>query len=116
MECDPVIRIDFDRVQDSVVRRCRYVGKEFIHPGHELVPDLNALSIQLVDDQPGYEISVEKNHDVYDCFYIALARNGSADKLVTTDRDFEQLCERGSFEYVNPVPEDVLKQFHTVNA
>jgi hypothetical protein len=147
-----------------------------------VLPDLNALSIQLVDDHPGnpyvanelvpaltgedtllvfgylpfrvqwiledlgfdtvdarnavsslvqhpmeffdidahiileaYEISAEKNHDVYDCFYIALARNGSADKLVTTDRDFERLCEDEDFEYVNPVPEDVLQQFHTVN-
>jgi predicted nucleic acid-binding protein len=62
-----------------------------------------------------YEISAEKNHDVYDCFYIALARDADADKLVTTDRDFEELCENEPFEYANPVPEDVLSEFHTVN-
>lgn len=161
--------------------------KRFVTPGRQrlagnrILPDLNALSIQLVDDHPGhpyiaehivpaitgtdtllvfgylplrvqwiledlgfdavdarnavssllqyplefvnvdestiltaYEISAEKNHDVYDCFYIALARGADADSVITTDRDFEQLCEDEPFSYVNPVPEDVLTQFHTV--
>ncbi|KTG25158.1 PIN domain-containing protein [Haloferax profundi] len=146
-----------------------------------VLPDLNALSIQLIDDHPGhayvadhlvpalqgqhtllmfgylplrvqwvledlgfstvdarnaissllqypmesvdvtpktilhaYEISAEKNHDVYDCFYIALAREANADALVTTDRDFEALCKDESFEYTNPVPDDVLSEFHAV--
>ncbi|ELY53615.1 type II toxin-antitoxin system VapC family toxin [Natronolimnohabitans innermongolicus] len=147
-----------------------------------VLPDLNALSIQLIDDHPGhpyiaeqlvpalrgertllmfgylplrvqwvledldfstvdarnavssllqhpmkpvevtpqtileaYEISAEKNHDVYDCFYVALAREADADELVTTDRDFEELCADEPFEYRNPVPEDVLSEFHTVS-
>lgn len=147
-----------------------------------VLPDLNALSIQLIDDHPGhpyvadrlvpalqgehtllmfgylplrvqwvledlgvstvearnavssllqypmepvdvtpqtileaYEISAEKNHDVYDCFYIAVAREADADVLVTTDRDFETLCAGEPFEYTNPVPEDVLSEFHTVS-
>lgn len=147
-----------------------------------ILPDLNALSIQLIDDHPGhpyvadrlvpalqgehtllmfgylplrvqwvledldfstvdarnavssllqypmepvdvtpqtildaYEISAEKNHDVYDCFYIAVARAADADALVTTDRDFEALCADEPFEYTNPVPEDVLSEFHTVS-
>jgi predicted nucleic acid-binding protein len=150
--------------------------------GRRVLPDLNALSIQLVDDHPGhpyvadelvptlrgtdtllvfgylplrvqwlltdigfedvqarnavsslleyplefvdveaatvleaYEISAEKNHDVYDCFYLALARDADADVLVTTDRDFEGLCRDEPFEYVNPVPEDVLREFETVS-
>ncbi|WP_336025471.1 type II toxin-antitoxin system VapC family toxin [Halobellus salinisoli] len=62
-----------------------------------------------------YEISAEKNHDVYDCFYVALARRANADALVTTDRDFETLCDDEPFEYVNPVPQSVLSEFHTVN-
>ena len=62
-----------------------------------------------------YEISAEKNHDVYDCFYIAVAREADADALVTTDRDFEELCTDESFEYVNPVPDDVLSEFHAVS-
>lgn len=146
-----------------------------------ILPDLNALSIQLIDDHPGHEyvaeqlipalqgeqtllmfgylplrvqwvledlgfdtvdarnavssllrypmepvqvtpetvldaygISAEKNHDVYDCFYIALAREADADRLVTTDRDFERLCRDEAFEYTNPVPDEVLSEFSTV--
>jgi hypothetical protein len=62
-----------------------------------------------------YEISSEKNHDVYDCFYIALAREADADRLLTTDRDFEELCDDEPFEYSNPVPEEVLSEFHSVS-
>lgn len=61
-----------------------------------------------------YEISAEKNHDVYDCFYIALAREANADTLVTTDRDFAALCENEHVDYVNPVPEEILSEFHAV--
>ncbi|SDR31899.1 type II toxin-antitoxin system VapC family toxin [Natronobacterium texcoconense] len=70
-----------------------------------------------VDDETvleAYEISAEKNHDVSDCFYVALARRADVDVLVTTDRDFEQLCVDESFEYVNPVPEHVLRRFDDV--
>lgn len=62
-----------------------------------------------------YEISAEQNHDVYDCFYVALARDADADVLVTTDRDFEQLCADEPFEYTNPVPEEVLAEFHAIS-
>ncbi|MDZ7746926.1 MAG: PIN domain-containing protein [Halobacteriales archaeon] len=60
-----------------------------------------------------YELSVEKNHDVYDCFYLAVAREADATHLLTTDRDFATLCEDEPFEYLNPVPEDVLTRFDT---
>jgi len=63
-----------------------------------------------------YEISSEKNHDVYDCFYLALARQANADRLLTTDTDFERLCEDEPFEYANPVPDDVLAEFQNVGA
>ena len=60
-----------------------------------------------------YGISAEKNHDVYDCFYIAVAREAEADRLVTTDRDFESLCSDEPFEYANPVPDEILSEFHS---
>jgi predicted nucleic acid-binding protein len=63
-----------------------------------------------------YEISAEKNHDVYDCFYLAIARDANADRILTTDRDFEKLCENEPFAYENPVPEETLEAFHTVDA
>lgn len=53
-------------------------------------------------------------HAVDTSFYIALAREDDADILLTTDRDFEALCQDESFEYTNPVPEDVLSEFHAV--
>lgn len=59
-----------------------------------------------------YELSAEKNHDVYDCFYLAVAREADAHTLLTTDRDFEALCVDEPFEYANPVPEEVLSAFH----
>lgn len=59
-----------------------------------------------------HEVSAEKNHDAYDCFYLALARQAEADALVTTDRDFEALCADEPVEYVNPVPDEVLDEFH----
>lgn len=62
-----------------------------------------------------YEVSAAKNHDVYDCFYVALARQTNADVLLTTDRDFDTLCDDESFDYANPVPEDVLSKFHAVS-
>lgn len=95
--------------------------------GFETVEARNAVSSLLqypmestaVDQETvldAYEISAEKNHDVYDCFYIALARQADADRLVTTDRDFESLCADEPFEYANPVPERVLSEFHSVSA
>lgn len=62
-----------------------------------------------------YEVSAEQNHDVYDCFYVALARDADADILVTTDRDFEALCADERFDYTNPVPEEILSEFHAVS-
>jgi predicted nucleic acid-binding protein len=72
-----------------------------------------------VDDETirtAYEISAEKNHDVYDCFYLALARKADADALLTTDGDFGRLCSGEDYKYVNPVPEAVLEEFHAVSA
>ena len=51
-----------------------------------------------------YEISAEKNHDVYDSFIVALARTYDADYLITTDGDFDELCEDEQVTYVNPIP------------
>ena len=62
-----------------------------------------------------YGIGSRKNHDVDDCFYVALAREAGADRIITADRDFERLCGGEGFEYVNSVPEGVLERFHEVN-
>ncbi|AKH97387.1 type II toxin-antitoxin system VapC family toxin [Halanaeroarchaeum sulfurireducens] len=64
--------------------------------------------------QLAYEISAKKNHDVYDSFYLAIARKANADQVVTTDRDFAELCRNEPFEYTNPVPDEVLEKFSQV--
>ena len=51
-----------------------------------------------------YEISAEKNHDVYDSFIVSLARAYDADYLITTDTDFDELCDDEDVNYVNPIP------------
>ena len=84
------------------------------------VNSLLAYPIEFVNSdeetvREAYEISAAKNHDVYDCFYLSLARQAEADRLVTTDLDFESLCDGEPFEYVNPVPSSVLEEFHSVN-
>jgi len=53
-----------------------------------------------------YEISAEQNHDVYDSFIVALARAYSADYLITTDDDFDELCEGEDIAYTNPIPRE----------
>ncbi len=53
-----------------------------------------------------YEISAEKNHDVYDSFLLSLARSYDADYLLTTDTDFAELCETEEVMYRNPIPAD----------
>lgn len=37
-----------------------------------------------------------------------MARAHSASYLLTTDSDFEQLCDSEEVEYRNPIPEDKL--------
>ena len=51
-----------------------------------------------------YEISAENDHDVYDSFIVALARNYDADYLITTDDDFDELCDGEDARFVNPIP------------
>jgi predicted nucleic acid-binding protein len=58
-----------------------------------------------------YEVSSNKNHDVYDSFLIALARQYDVDAILTADEDFDELCHDETFRYFNPVPSEVLEQF-----
>lgn len=64
---------------------------------------VGATETTLVD---AYEISAEKSHDVYDSFVLALARAYDADYVITTDRDFDELCDGEAVRYVNPIPDE----------
>ena len=62
-----------------------------------------------------YEISAEKQHDVYDSFVLSMARAHEADYLVTTDTDFEELCVGESVRHRNPIPSDKLASLSDIN-
>jgi predicted nucleic acid-binding protein len=62
-----------------------------------------------------YEISAEKNHDVYDAFVLSLGRTYGADYLITTDEDFEELCDGEDVNYVNPVPPEKRERLALVD-
>lgn len=92
-----------------------------VESAHDAVRSLLNQPIELVGADretllDAYRLSTAKGHDVFDCFYLALARTHDADALVTTDRDFEELCAGESVAYRNPVPEEVLSEFHRMNA
>ena len=90
-----IAKTDADRaIQDFLEqRRVRYVG---------------ATRATL---RSAYELAHRLRHDVYDTFYLALARDHGASALVTTDTGFRELCRRVGIEYENPVPSDVLSRF-----
>jgi predicted nucleic acid-binding protein len=62
-----------------------------------------------------YAISAEKNHDVYDSFLLALAHSYDADYLLTTDTDFEDLCEGENVNYANPIPTDKREKLSLID-
>ena len=62
---------------------------------------VSATDTTLLD---AYDISADKNHDVYDAFLLALARSYDADYLITTDADFDKLCKTEDVTYQNPIP------------
>jgi predicted nucleic acid-binding protein len=91
--------VETHRARNAVQRFCR-------QPIHVV----SATRETILD---AYEVSAEKNHDVYDGFMISLARSHDAEALLTTDTDFERLCADEPFAYLNPVPREVLSRFRT---
>ncbi len=58
-----------------------------------------------------FKLSNELNHDIYDCYYLALAKQENVTSILTTDTDFDNLCKKIGLCYENPVPPDILKKF-----
>ena len=58
-----------------------------------------------------FKYSNELNHDIYDCYYLALAKQENVSSILTTDTDFDKLCKKIGLNYENPVPLDILKKF-----
>lgn len=88
--------------------------------GADAIASLLEQPVDLVDAgretiRRAYDLSARRDHDVFDCFYLALADSCGADALVTTDTDFDALCRDEDVTYENPVPEEVLASFHAMN-
>ncbi len=58
-----------------------------------------------------FKYSNELNHDIYDCYYLALAKQENVSSILTTDTDFDKLCKKIGLNYENPVHLDILKKF-----
>jgi len=58
-----------------------------------------------------FELAKKLNHDVYNCLYLAFARQVNAKTIITTDTDFENLCKAVDLKYENPVPRNILRMF-----
>jgi predicted nucleic acid-binding protein len=63
----------------------------------------------------GFRLAKDFKHDVFDCMYLSLALQEKATAIVTTDTDFEKLCNHEGLKYINPVPREVLKHFKEQN-
>lgn len=72
--------------------------------------DYNAIS-------QAFELTKRLNHDLYDCYYLAGAISSNCQSILTTDTDFDKLCQKLralgeiSIEYENPVPKKILTEF-----
>ena len=58
-----------------------------------------------------FELAHELRHDVFDTIYVSAALRNGASTIMTTDTDFQRLCQRKKLKYVNPVPKQVLEKF-----
>jgi len=58
-----------------------------------------------------FKYSNELKHDIYDCYYLALAKQENTTSILTTDTDFEKLCKKIGLKYENPIPHEILETF-----
>ena len=64
-----------------------------------------------------FEYSKMMKHDIYDCYYLTGAVKWNCDSILTTDKDFDILCQKlkdlyaFNLNYNNPIPENILKRF-----
>ncbi|MGQ4891344.1 MAG: type II toxin-antitoxin system VapC family toxin [Candidatus Njordarchaeia archaeon] len=73
--------------------------------------NIELISLRKEDISKAFNLAAKLKHDVYDTIYIVLALREKAEGIITTDRDFEKLAKAIGIEYVNPVPDTVLKKF-----
>ncbi|XES76403.1 MAG: type II toxin-antitoxin system VapC family toxin [Candidatus Bathyarchaeia archaeon] len=92
-------------------QECADTVKQFLQT--YTTPQYPALTRETI--LKGFQLADELGHDVFDCMYLALARQENASAIVTTDTDFEKLCNQTDLKYINPVPVEVLRRFKEQN-
>ena len=61
--------------------------------------------------EKSFELSKELKHDIYDCYYLSIALQENAKRILTTDTGFEKICDKIEVDYENPVPLEILEKF-----
>jgi predicted nucleic acid-binding protein len=92
-------------------RDCKASIEHFL--GSYDMPRYVALSRNAI--QKGFRLAEDLKHDVFDCMYLSLALQEKAEGIITTDTDFENLCNQVGLKYINPVPKEILKRFKEQN-
>ncbi len=87
-------------------REAREAIESFIN-----LPVVKLVSLEKKDILVAFKKADELSHDVYDVTYIVLAMKTKAAGIITTDTDFEKLCKATKLQYINPVPNEILKKF-----
>jgi hypothetical protein len=50
----------------------------------------------------GFRLAKDLKHDIFDIMYLAFALEEKAVGVITTDTDFEKLCNQVGLKYINP--------------
>jgi len=89
--------------KDETAKAVKHFIKEYDRPHY--------YCLQKQTITRSFELAEKLNHDVYDCVYLAAALQEKASVILTTDTDFQKLCQHTSLKYINPIPTEVLKRF-----
>jgi len=76
------------------------------------LPNTSIITLEKEAIREAFTLAEKLNHDIYDTIYVLVAIKNNARGIITTDTDFKKLCQALKLQYVNPVPENILKKFH----
>ena len=103
--------LDNDSAVESSSKNCAASIEYFVKTYQ--MPRYPSLSRETILE--GFRLAKDLKHDVFDCMYLSLALQEKATAIVTTDTDFEKLCNHEGLKYINPVPREVLEHFKEQN-
>lgn len=79
-------------------------------------PNIEYFGLDQKSIVKAFKLAETLNHDIYDCYYLVGALSSNCQAILTTDSDFEKLCQRIrplelKLIYENPVPKQILTEF-----